>query len=316
MIDDKLFKKSISFWNLKNDEFELLAHRENITYKVYDLKGSPFVLRFHRKNYSDFDEIESELLWLKNLIDFGMNVPEPILSINNRLIEKIQDQFITLLEWQNGLPLSIIDKTKNNTFRSLVYSNLGEALAELHLLSDKWVKPQNFNKRNWDINGLLGNIPIWDKFWKNPELTKDQSNKLFNLKKKYYSLFIKKENDLDYGLIHADAVRDNVLVENSGKVSLIDFDDSGYGFRLFDIATILLHYINEKDFLNIKKNIIDGYLKKRDLDFKYLNHFILFRSFTYIGWNISRINETNGHERNKKYIENTFNLIKTLEIEL
>ena len=67
----------------------------------------------------------------------------------------------------------------------------------------------------------------------------------------------------------------------------------------FDIATILFHYINKKDFLNIKKNIIDGYLKNRDLDFKYLNHFILFRSFTYIGWNISRINETNGHERNK-----------------
>ena len=53
MIDENLFKKSISFWNLKNDEFELLAHRENITYKVYDLKGSCFVLRFHRKNYSD-----------------------------------------------------------------------------------------------------------------------------------------------------------------------------------------------------------------------------------------------------------------------
>ena len=45
-----------------------------------------------------------------------MNVPEPILSVNNRLIEKIQDQLITLLEWQNGLPLSIIDKTKENTF--------------------------------------------------------------------------------------------------------------------------------------------------------------------------------------------------------
>ena len=100
MINENLFKKSISFWNLKNDEFELLAHRENITYKVYDLKGSCFVLRFHRKNYSDYDEIKSELLWLKNLKSFGMNVPEPILSINNRLIEKIQDQFITLLEWQ------------------------------------------------------------------------------------------------------------------------------------------------------------------------------------------------------------------------
>ena len=33
----------------------------------------------------------------------------------------------------------MIDKTKDNTFRSLVYSNLGESLAELHILSDKWV---------------------------------------------------------------------------------------------------------------------------------------------------------------------------------
>ena len=38
----------------------VLAQRENITYKVYDLKGSCFVLRFHRKNYSDYDEIKSE----------------------------------------------------------------------------------------------------------------------------------------------------------------------------------------------------------------------------------------------------------------
>ena len=187
MINENLFKTSILFWNLKNDEYELLAHRENITYKVYNSKGSCFVLRFHRKNYSEYDEIKSELLWLKNLKGFGMNVPKPISSVNNRLIEKIQDQFITLLEWQNGLSLSKIDKTKDDTFRSLVYSNLGEALAELHLLSDKWVKPYNFKKRKWDINGLLSNNPIWDKFWKNPELTKDQSNKLFNLKKKYYS---------------------------------------------------------------------------------------------------------------------------------
>ena len=68
--------------------------------------------------------------------------------------------------------------------------------------------------------------------------------------KKYYSFFINIENDLDYGLIHADSVRDNMLVDKSGKVSLIDFDASGYGFRLFDIATLLIHYINQKDFLN------------------------------------------------------------------
>ena len=51
-------------------QLAMQAHRENITYKVYNLKGSCFVLRFHRKNYSDYDEIKSELLWLKNLKNF------------------------------------------------------------------------------------------------------------------------------------------------------------------------------------------------------------------------------------------------------
>ena len=78
--------------------------------------------------------------------------------------------------------------------------------------------------------------------------------------------------ELDYGLIHADAVRDNVLFQDNYKVNLIDFDDSGFGFRLFDIATTLLHYIKDKNFLKIKKNILKGYLSIRFLDMNFLNH--------------------------------------------
>ena len=120
--------------------------------------------------------------------------------------------------------------------------------------------------------------------------------------------------ELDYGLIHADAVRDNVLVQDNYKVNLIDFDDSGFGFRLFDVATTLLHYIKDKNFLIIKKNVLKGYLSVRFLDFNFLNIFILIRSFTYVGWNISRINEPNGKKRNKKYIENIFTVSKNLKI--
>ena len=32
------------------------------------------------------------------------------------------------------------------------------------------------------------------------------------------------------GLIHADAIQENVL-NHAGALSLIDFDDSGYGYR-------------------------------------------------------------------------------------
>ena len=67
-------------------------------------------------------------------------------------------------------------------------------------------------------------------------------------------------------------------------------------------------------FLIMKENILKGYLSVRFLDFYFLNIFILIRSFTYVGWNISRLNEPNGKKRNKKYIENIFTVSKSLEI--
>ena len=42
MIDENLFKKSISFWNLKNDEFELLVY--DSPYKVLNRRNEVIVI--------------------------------------------------------------------------------------------------------------------------------------------------------------------------------------------------------------------------------------------------------------------------------
>ena len=160
----------------------------------------------------------------------------------------------------------------------------------------------------------MGENPIWDRFWSNPELSESQINQIILMKIKCQTILGHNLKDLDYGLIHADAVRDNVLFNNSKKVQLIDFDDSGYGFRLFDIATTLLYYLRNKNFLIIKNNLIKGYLSIRNLNMELLDVFILIRSFTYVGWNISRINEPYGMQRNKKYIQNLFYTYEKLKI--
>ena len=41
-----------------------------------------------------------------------------------------------------------------------------------------------------------------------------------------------------YSMIHADFVAENVLVDE-GRVRLIDFDDAGFGWHLFELATSL-----------------------------------------------------------------------------
>ena len=314
MIDTEKLNQALSLWNLNNKKYELIAFRENVTYKTFDSDGQQLVLRFHRKNYSSKEEINSELKWLSALNKEKINVPKSIKSINKNFIEKVNDQYVSVLTWINGKPLTKLKSCEKSLENNKIFYNLGKELAKLHLFSDVWNNKETLRKRTWNIEGLLGENPIWDRFWSNPELSEVQTNQIILMKIKCQTILENNLKDLDYGLIHADAVRDNVLFNNSKKVQLIDFDDSGYGFRLFDIATTLLYYLRNKNFLIIKNNLIKGYLSIRNLNMELLDVFILIRSFTYVGWNISRINEPHGMQRNKKYINNIFFTYEKLKI--
>ena len=48
MIDNEKLRKALSLWNL-NNKYELIAFRENVTYKTFNYDGFQLVLRFHRK---------------------------------------------------------------------------------------------------------------------------------------------------------------------------------------------------------------------------------------------------------------------------
>ena len=52
------------------------------------------------------------------------------------------------------------------------------------------------------------------------------------------ALKILSSKDFDLGLIHADMVHENILIDGSSLV-IIDFDYCGFGYRLFDLATAL-----------------------------------------------------------------------------
>ena len=304
MIDNEKLKKALSLWNL-NNKYELIAFRENVTYKTFNYDGLQLVLRFHRKNYSSREEINSELIWLNALNDEKINVPKPVKSVNRKFIEKVNDQYVSALTWLRGNPLTKLNSDEKFLLNNKVFFNLGKELAKIHLFSDRWNKKQTLKRRKWNVEGLLGDYPLWDKFWCNPKLTGAQKKRIILMRNKCHAILENNLTNLDYGLIHADAVRDNVLYNNN-MVSLIDFEDSGYGFRLFDLATTLLYYLEDKNFLIIKIQLIKGYLSIKSLNLELLDIFILIRSFTYLGWNIKRMNEPFGIQRNKKYINKVF----------
>ena len=81
---------------------------------------------------------------------------------------------------------------------------------------------------------FFGDNPAWGKYWRNPSLSKEESELIYKVKNES-KLLLRKIHNGDKGLIHADLLEENILVGNQ-KLWVIDFDDCGFGFREYDLA--------------------------------------------------------------------------------
>jgi hypothetical protein len=72
---------------------------------------------------------------------------------------------------------------------------------------------------------------------------------------------------------------------------LIDFDDGGFGFRLFDLATTANRLDRHDPTGGAGARLLQGYLATRALDLTHLPLFRALRAMTYVGWVITRLHE-------------------------
>ena len=89
-----------------------------------------------------------------------------------------------------------------------------------------------------------------------------------------------------YGLIHADFLPENLL-RHGDELCLIDFDDAGWGWHLFDVATTVFFDVGEPHFDAVLASLLEGYREHRPLPDAHLDHlplFIVLRGLTYLGW--------------------------------
>jgi Ser/Thr protein kinase RdoA (MazF antagonist) len=174
-------------------------------------------------------------------------------------------------------------------------------MALLHSACDAFEPPHGFSRVHWNIDGLLGEHPLWGRFWENPTLDEDTRILFKAFRARVHHELEAVGGTLDKGLIHADLVRDNVLVDGT-TLRLIDFDDGGFGFRLFDVATALLKNRSEPNYTGLKQALLNGYLSARDLDMARLDMFLALRAVTYVGWIVPRMNEEGARARNASFI--------------
>ncbi|OWV98045.1 phosphotransferase [Rhizobium sp. R693] len=316
-------KEALHHWDLADQTPELLKFRENAVFRIRLADGEPAALRLHRPGYHDDRTLVSELQWMAALKAGGLRVPAPIPTLDGHNLVTLPatpafaSQHADIVSWMSGEELgrSGVPLRHSPDRIEAIFGQLGEAMAELHNISDRWTPAASFTRPAWDFDGLLGENPFWGRFWDCPGLAPEAARQLADLRlvlgKKLKAV---ERSGLDYGLIHADLVRENVLV-GPDHVELIDFDDAGHGWRMFDIATTLLRSRHEPCYALIRDVLIAGYRKRRplpDAALETLPLFLLLRSLTYIGWVGDRPTTPDAEQRMARYVTEALELAAPL----
>ena len=290
--------KALRLWGLQSYAAPLVAARENLVYRVE--APHPLALRLHRRGLRSLAQLLSELDWMAALAQRGLSVPRPQPALDGALCHEVDGQIVDVLGWLEGVPMCIGGHLNPLVDGVPAYRSLGQAMALLHRYSDDWSPPAAFDRPVWDAQGLLGDAPLWGRFWENPLLSAAQTSLLRRARTHALAQLLALQG-ADYGLIHADLVQENVLIGTGGP-HLIDFDDGGYGYRLFDMATVLNFILREPDPAPLQAAFVQGYLATRAIDLTHLPLFQAIRAFSYVGWIIPRLSEPGAQARQRRFV--------------
>jgi Ser/Thr protein kinase RdoA (MazF antagonist) len=306
---EALAASALQAWDKQAREIRLLKWRENAVFRVVDQAGQPFVLRIHQAGYHSDAALQSELGWIAALQAAGVDVPAMLPTADGRLFVQAQvdgldsPRQVDLQHWIDGQPLGTSDAGLADSVADVAatYRLVGALAARLHNQTDGWTLPAGFQRHRWDADGLVGERPLWGPFWALSALTPAQRDLLqqarAEVRRRLDALPRQAHGLPRYGLIHADFVPENLLRSASGTVRVIDFDDAGFGWHLFDLATALYFIQDSAGYPTAKASLIAGYREQRSLPDELLADLDLFmaaRSFTYLGWVHTRPDSKDG----------------------
>jgi len=277
------------------ENVEFIKHSENVTFRIsVGNSDNDYVLRLHRPGYNSIEELNSERTWIRALKEGGMSVPDSLLTRKGQHFDLIdipdtgEQRYAGMTTWLQGTPLSEYLTTSSDAEeRVRFFRRIGEIAATIHNQSSGWKEPAGFERSRLDVEGLLGETPYWGRFWEHAELTTAEKALLQRERESARATLIAYGARPDnFGLIHADLHPENIVYDGK-DLALIDFDDSAFGWHLYDIATALFEYRFAPDFNALRAALLEGYREHRPLsklDVDLLHVFLLIRGMAIIGW--------------------------------
>ena len=283
--------ESLALWPVPDDAaIDLINISENATFLISAADGYKTVLRVHRPDYHDQATIAAELTWMAELNRTGIiHTPAIIPGHDGSLIQRhqilgqpphdmVMFAFVAGKEPDQSQPLDTL------------FYHLGKLSAQLHQQVQTWPIPDGFTRPHWDIEGIYGQMKRWGDWRHAPHLTLTMKQILEQTEQVVSERLIAYGKSHDrYGLIHADMRLANLLVEGNDMrhVHVIDFDDCGFGWFMYDFAAGISFIEDDPQIPQLRSAWLEGYQEQRPLtgeDVMMVDTMIMLRRMLLLAW--------------------------------
>jgi Ser/Thr protein kinase RdoA (MazF antagonist) len=305
-----LAEAALPRWGLEGASLTMINHSENTTYRVEPANGArAVILRVHRPGYHTVNGIQSELAWMRALqAEGGVHTPQAIRGQDGQDIQTVAHA--SLPTPRNCVLFEFIDGHEPRQDHDLIepFKRLGEVTAKTHEHSCRWKRPPYFERTIWDFEHSLGAEPNWGPWLEGPDMTPARRPLLQRLVDTIAQRLKRFGQGRDrYGLIHADFRLANLLI-HQGDVRVIDFDDCGLGWFLYDAGTAVSFFEHKPEVPALIDAWAEGYRRVRPIskeDEAELPTFVILRRMILFAWMGSHSETDLARQEGPAYAEGT-----------
>ena len=300
-------------WGLSpRTRVSLLNISENATFRADDPdRPEPVILRVHRPDYHDDAEIGSELAWIAALrAERVVTTPEPLPCRSGGMIAHFDHhgarRNVVAFTFAHGREPAPSDDLLAG------FHDLGAISARLHRHARSWPRPARFTRKTWDFAAVAGRRAHWGDWRAASGLTPDGRAMLDRAAKQVADRLDRYGVGPDrFGLIHADLRLANLLIDDAGAITVIDFDDCGFGWFAFDFAAAVSFFEDDPVVPDLQQAWIAGYREIAPFDAETdaeMPTFVLLRRLQLTAWLTTHAETPTARDLGPTYCEGTLTL--------
>ncbi|MEM8925697.1 MAG: phosphotransferase [Actinomycetota bacterium] len=287
-------RRAAPWWGLDPVSVSVLSVSENVVCALTEPDGRRVVVRLHRPGYNTIEQLRSEVAWVDALRAEGVPVPTPVATPDGDHYRPVEmtggRRYVGVVEWVEGAPLGG-PVSSGSAGVVAHFGRIGEIAAAVRAGHARWTAPPGFTRRRWDADGLVGEEPLWGRFWEADGLDPSGRRQLGEarsvLHRELSALPVGPEH---FGLIHADLHLGNVMADGE-RLTAIDFDDSGYGFWPYEVAVALHPVLDEPFYPEAREGLLAGYRRRHPFEpeeERLVDTFLAVRCSIIVGWLAAR----------------------------